>query len=123
MRIVVQRVKEAHVSVEGNIIPYFAEKIPHLRIFSDDNDKMSRSLLEVKGSLLVISQFTLYGDCKTGRRPSFTNSAPPEKAEALYQELVDALEKRVSQVETGIFGASMQVALTNDGPITLILES
>jgi len=144
MRIVIQRVKEAHVSVEGdivgqieqglmllvavhrddtsNIIPYFAEKIPHLRLFPDDNDKMNRSLLEINGALLVVSQFTLYGDCKTGRRPSFTNSAPPEKAEALYQELVDALGKRVKQVETGIFGANMQVTLTNDGPVTLILE-
>lgn len=144
MRIVIQRVTEAHVSVQGNIvgqidqglmlllavhrddtpekIPYFAEKIPHLRIFRDDDDKMNRSLLDIQGGILVISQFTLYGDCKTGRRPSFIESAPPEKAEALYQQLIEALEKKITPVEAGVFGAYMQVSLINDGPVTLVLD-
>jgi D-tyrosyl-tRNA(Tyr) deacylase len=145
MRAVVQRVSESSVSVEGRIVgaigkgllvllgvargddpsaaEYLAEKIANLRIFEDDNGKMNRSLLEIRGEMLVVSQFTLLGDCRKGRRPSFIQAAPPEMADRLYLQLVEAVRKKGLRVETGKFQAMMAVKLINDGPVTLVLES
>lgn len=144
MRVVLQRVSRAAVRVDGDTvgaigsgflvlvgftagdsereIVWMAEKIAGLRVFSDDVGKMNRSLQEITGSILVVSQFTLYGDVRKGRRPSFVNAAPPEEAEALYAAFVRELGKRNFPVETGEFGALMDVELVNDGPVTLILE-
>lgn len=102
---------------------FLAAKIAHLRIFEDDAGKMNRSLLEVGGSLLVVSQFTLLGDCRKGRRPSFVKAAAPERADPLYRAFVDHCRSLGIAVETGRFGAHMAVSLVNDGPVTLILES
>src|SRR5207253_3740659 len=102
---------------------YLADKIVGLRIFADDEDKMNRSLLEVGGELLVVSQFTLLGDCRKGRRPSFVDAAPPDTAEALYGKFVEAARNLVATVATGRFRQNMQVSLVNDGPVTLIVES
>lgn len=100
------------------------KKIPYLRVFEDENGKMNLSCLDVGGEILVISQFTLCADCSHGRRPSFTDSAPPDEANALYEYFVDELKKAgVSKVETGVFGADMKVSLINDGPVTIILDS
>jgi D-tyrosyl-tRNA(Tyr) deacylase len=145
MRAVVQRVSEARVRVEGEIrgeigagllvllgvaktdteadSSFVAEKVVHLRIFSDDAGKMNRSLLDTGGALLVVSQFTLYGDCRKGRRPSFDQAAPAEQARSLYERFVEAARARGVHVETGVFQADMAVSLTNDGPVTLIVES
>lgn len=145
MRAVLQRVSRAKVTVDNTLVgeigpgllvllgithddttkqvQWLAEKIVHLRIFPDEQDKMNRSLLDVAGSLLVVSQFTLYGDCAKGRRPSFIDAAPPEIAIPLYESYVDALRELGATVETGRFGAMMDVELVNDGPVTLILES
>ncbi len=145
MRAVVQRVAESTVRVEGQVVGaigrgllvllgvgrsdcangarYLAEKIIQLRIFEDDSGKLNRSLLEVGGSLLVVSQFTLLGDCRKGRRPSFIDAAPPATADALYQVFVNHARFRGITTATGQFGAMMQVSLVNDGPVTLILES
>jgi D-tyrosyl-tRNA(Tyr) deacylase len=101
---------------------YLAEKISQLRIFEDDNGKMNRSVLDTGGSMLVVSQFTLLGDCRKGRRPSFAEAAPPEQAEALYTRFVRKVAQMGVPTATGRFRASMQVTLTNDGPVTLILE-
>ena len=101
---------------------WMAEKCVNLRIFPDDEDKMNRSLLDVNGEILAISQFTLYGNCQKGRRPSFIDAAPPEIAEPLYQRFVELLREHRVNVETGIFGAHMDVEIHNDGPVTLILE-
>ena len=144
MRILVQRVKEAQVTVAGQTVGkigkglllfvgithtdgegealFLAEKVAHLRIFADEGGKMNRSLLEEGGEVLSVSQFTLYGDARKGRRPNFTAAAPPEKAEALYQTFNAALRGLGLKVETGRFGAAMEVALINDGPVTLMLE-
>ncbi len=144
MRVVLQRVREASVSVEGRVVgsigagfvvlvgftagdgadqvAWMAEKVVGLRVFSDDDGKMNRSLAEIGGSVLVVSQFTLYGDTSRGRRPSFIGAAPPELAEPLYARFADALRGRGVPAETGVFGAVMDVALVNDGPVTLILE-
>jgi D-aminoacyl-tRNA deacylase len=103
-------------------IEWIAEKIVGLRVFSDEEGKMNRSLAEVGGSLLVVSQFTLYGDARKGRRPSFVAAARPEKAVRLYERFLDALRGHGCLVETGEFGAMMQVELVNDGPVTLLLE-
>ena len=100
-----------------------AEKIVQLRIFEDDNGKMNRSLLDTGGSMLIVSQFTLLGDCRKGRRPSFAEAAPPEQAEALYTRFVRKVAQMGVSTATGRFRASMQVALTNDGPVTLVLEA
>lgn len=145
MRAVVQRVKSASVTVDGKIISeirrglliflgvaqedtvaavdYLASKIANLRIFEDDEGRMNRSLLEVGGEALVVSQFTLYGDCRKGRRPSFTAAARPEKADALYQEFMEAIAKMGVPVKAGVFQAMMDVELINDGPVTMLLDS
>ena len=101
---------------------YIVDKVAHLRIFADDAGKMNRSVLDVGGGVLVVSQFTLYGDAVKGRRPSFVEAARPEVAIPLYERFVTLLRERVPRVETGEFGAMMDVDLVNDGPVTLILE-
>ena len=104
-------------------VRYLAEKIVHLRIFEDDQGKMNRSLMDIQGAMLVVSQFTLLGDCRKGRRPSFIAAAPPEPAEALYHDFCRCVREMGIETATGRFGAMMQVSLINDGPVTLILES
>jgi D-aminoacyl-tRNA deacylase len=145
MRVVLQRVKEAHVAIDGATVgsigtglvvlvgvtradthdgaDYLCEKIVNLRIFPDEAGKMNRSLLESGGSLLVVSQFTLYGDCKKGRRPSFDNAAPADRARDLYDYFVERLRLRNVLLQTGVFQAEMQIHLINDGPVTFILDS
>jgi len=145
MRAVVQRVTAARVEVDkavvGEIGPgllvllgvtktdtaadadLLAEKIVNLRIFSDVAGKMNLSLLDTGGALLVVSQFTLYGDCRKGRRPGFDQAAPAEQARALYEHFVDVARRTVTRVETGVFQADMAVSLTNDGPVTFVLET
>ena len=102
---------------------FLADKVLNLRIFSDADGKMNRSLLETGGSLLVVSQFTLYSDCRKGRRPGFDAAAPAEQARALYEAFVEIARRSGLRVETGVFQAHMQVALVNDGPVTLMLET
>ncbi len=146
MRAVLQRVSHASVSVDNTVIGeigrgimalvsveqedtdsdavYIADKIAALRIFRDDNDKMNLSLTDVGGQALVISQFTLHGDCRRGRRPSFVRAAPPESAVPLYERVVARLrDNNGITVATGSFGAYMRVSLVNDGPVTLLLDS
>ncbi len=146
MKAVLQRVKYSNVKIDGNIVgscgngfmillgvmqgdtlhdvDKLVNKIPNLRVFEDDNGKMNRSLLDTGGELLVISQFTLCADCTHGRRPSFTDSAPPQEANNLYELFVQKLrDAGVTRVQTGEFGADMQVELVNDGPVTIILDS
>lgn len=145
MRAVVQRVSRAKVSVGKEIVGeigrgvlvllgvsvrdsdkdavYLAEKVLNLRIFEDAEDKMNLSLLDIKGQLLVVSQFTLYGDATRGRRPSFIDAAPPERANRLYETFVSEARKQVANVATGRFQAMMDVELVNDGPVTILLDS
>jgi len=145
MRAVVQRVSRARVTVDGCVTGEIAaglvillgigrddtsavagtmtEKIANLRIFEDDQGKMNRSLLDVKGSALVISQFTLYGDARRQRRPSFIAAAPPEQAKKLYEEFSEALRSLEVTVATGVFQAMMSVELVNEGPVTILLDS
>lgn len=145
MRAVIQRVKKASVYVDGNLISsiskgllvllgvsgddteadakYLADKTIGLRIFEDDAEKMNLSVYDVNGEVMVISQFTLYGDCRKGRRPSFTSAAQPTKAEELYNYYISALTEMGITPKTGIFQAYMQVELTNDGPVTILLDS
>src|SRR5262245_47457058 len=145
MRAVIQRVKEARVEVDGvhagsiqqgflvylgihhsdgpEDLDYMCDKIIGLRVFEDDAGKMNRSLNEAQGSLLVVSQFTLYGDCRKGRRPSFSEAASPEKAKALYEQLVAKCQQRGINVQTGIFREMMEVYSINEGPVTLLLDS
>jgi D-tyrosyl-tRNA(Tyr) deacylase len=145
MRSVIQRVKESSVTVKNQMIgrigpgllvllgvseaddardaDFLSEKIPQLRIFEDEAGKMNRSLLEIRGEMLVVSQFTLLGDCRKGRRPSYIQAAGPEKAEQLYEIFVEKVRKKGVAVKTGQFRAMMDVALINDGPVTLILDS
>ena len=145
MRVVLQRVREASVTVEGRVIgeigvgqlllvglkasdttdqvEWMAEKVVGLRIFQDAAGKMNRTLADVNGSILVVSQFTLYGNVRKGRRPSFIEAAPPETAIPLYDRFVELLEARhPGRVATGEFGAMMDVSSTNDGPVTLIID-
>ena len=145
MRAVVQRVSRANVSVEGKVTgeigpglmillgvgkqdtspvaATMAEKVANLRIFEDEQGKMNRSLLDVKGSALVVSQFTLYGDARGQRRPSFISAAPPELAKKLYEEFCEALREIGVLVGTGIFQAMMSVELVNEGPVTILIDS
>ncbi|MBI4542433.1 MAG: D-tyrosyl-tRNA(Tyr) deacylase [Gemmatimonadetes bacterium] len=144
MRVVVQRVSRAAVRVDGNTVgligrgfvvlagfapgdgdatlEWMAEKVAGLRLFADGEGKMNRSLTDIGGAVLVVSQFTLYGDAHKGRRPSFAAAAPPEQAARLYERFVESLRARRVPVETGRFGAMMDVELVNDGPVTLLLE-
>ena len=145
MRVVLQRVREAHVTIEGKVVgeiglgqfllvgfkqsdttdqvEWMADKVVGLRIFQDDAGKMNRTLADVDGSILMVSQFTLYGDVRKGRRPSFIDAATPETAIRLYERFVELLEARhPGKVATGEFGAMMDVSLTNDGPVTLVID-
>ena len=145
MRTVVQRVGRARVTADGSVTgeiamgllillgvgrddtfavtASMAEKISNLRIFEDEAGKMNRSLLDVKGSALVVSQFTLYGDARGQRRPSFVAAAPPEQAKNVYEEFAEALRRLQVTVATGVFGAMMSVELVNEGPVTILLDS
>lgn len=145
MRAVIQRVSQGRVLVDGEEIgaigsglvillgvhrddntedgKYLARKIVNLRIFSDENGKMNRSLLDVGGQALIVSQFTIWGDTRKGRRPSFIQAAEPDQAEKLYQDFVSEMNRQNITTATGEFGAMMELALINDGPVTLILDS
>lgn len=144
MKFIVQRVNKSQVEVEEKIVgkidkgfmvligithndtkeiaDFLVRKLINLRVFEDENGKMNLSLKDVQGSLLLISQFTLYSDCTSGNRPSFTNAAKPEFANELYEYIIEECKKQIPNVQTGIFGADMQVSLVNDGPVTIILE-
>jgi D-tyrosyl-tRNA(Tyr) deacylase len=144
MRVVLQRVKNAQVTIAGKTVSriekgillligvhkddthekadFLAAKCVDLRIFEDSDGKMNLSLNEIKGEVLAVSQFTLFGDCSKGRRPSFIEAAPPEMGREIYDYFVSQLKKHTANVQTGIFGAMMNVELINDGPVTLILE-
>ena len=144
MKLVVQRVKNANVEVEGKIVgaiekgflvligithndtkeiaDYLVKKLCNLRIFEDENEKMNLSLKDVKGKLLIVSQFTLYADCTGGNRPSFVNAAKPDEANELYEYFCNKCKENGVEVQKGIFGADMKVSLLNDGPVTIILE-
>jgi D-aminoacyl-tRNA deacylase len=145
MRVVVQRSKEASVTVEGKAVgsishgfvllvgvthedgvkdaEYLADKIANLRVFEDDEGKMNQSLLDVGGEILSVSQFTLYGDCRKGRRPNFMEAARPDHALQIYEAFNGLLREKGIKTETGQFGSMMDVSLVNDGPVTLIIES
>ena len=146
MRLVLQRVREASVSVGGEVVgaigpglavlvgigrtdsaqdaDYLADKVVHLRVFPDEQGRMNRSLAETGGELLVISQFTLYGDCRKGRRPDFSEAAGPEQARNLYNYFLETLRARCNtRITTGVFQAEMEVSLTNHGPVTLVCDS
>ena len=144
MKIVLQRVKQAKVTVDNKVTgeinrgmlillgvhkddseqqaDFLVNKCIELRIFPDDEHKMNLSLQDVNGEALIVSQFTLYGNCKKGRRPSYTDAAPPEKGERLYEYFIEKMREQSIAVQTGIFGAMMDVELINDGPVTIILE-
>ncbi len=146
MRIVLQRVSYGSVKIEDRVVgeihgpglvlligmgkaeteqelTFWAQKIINLRIFADDEGKMNRSLLDLQGSILAISQFTLFGDCRKGRRPGFSSAGPPEIAKTQYLQFIDCLKQTGVPVEAGVFGADMQVTIHNDGPVTLLLGS
>jgi D-tyrosyl-tRNA(Tyr) deacylase len=145
MRLVIQRVREARVIVNGGTagsigtgllvflgvsrtdtaadVDYLADKLLGLRIFPDENGKMNRNIQQAGGSLLVVSQFTLYGDCRKGRRPSFDQAAPPDQAQDLYNCFVESTKRGPVPVETGVFQAMMQVDIVNDGPVTILIDS
>lgn len=145
MRAVVQRVLNANVKINGKIVgeigkgllvflgigndddnedlDYMIDKILRLRIFEDDNNKMNLSLLDIDGEILIVSQFTLYGDVRKGRRPSFTDSAKPDIAEKMYNQFINKCEQKGVKTEKGVFGADMKVELVNDGPVTILIDS
>lgn len=145
MRAVVQRVTYSSVEVDGVIVGeinkgfnvllgiskddteedmrYIKDKIINLRVFSDENDKMNLSLLDIKGELLLISQFTLYGDARKGRRPNFMNALGGEEAKKFYDKFIEMMKETGLKVQTGIFGADMKVDIKNDGPVTILLDS
>lgn len=145
MRVLIQRVKNASVTIEGTVqgrieqgllillgvcegdtaqdAAYLAEKCTGLRIFTDENDKMNLSCADIGGGLLIVSQFTLYGDCKKGKRPNFMRAARPETAIPLYEHFIAQCRSSGLPVETGIFGADMQVSLVNDGPVTIWMDT
>jgi D-tyrosyl-tRNA(Tyr) deacylase len=145
MRAVIQRVRRASVTIDGAVhgeidrgmvvllgihgndtltdLQWLAEKIVNLRIFDDQQGKMNLSLADIDGAMLIISQFTLYGDCRKGRRPGFSSAAPPETAEPLYRRFIEEIQKKQVKVATGIFQAVMDVELVNEGPVTLLLDS
>lgn len=145
MRAVVQRVKSASVEVNGKIVGeigegllvflgvgdgdtdvdlnYIAEKTAGLRIFTDEDDKMNLSVTDIGGEILVVSQFTLYGDCRKGRRPNFTSSMEPVTAEKMYEDFIKTIESKGIKTAHGEFGADMQVSISNDGPVTILLDS
>ena len=145
MRSVIQRVKRASVLVKGETVgeiaigllvllavgqedgekdvTWMVDKLVGLRIFEDEDGKMNRSVQEVGGDILMVSQFTLYGDCRSGKRPSFMTAAPPERAKALFERVIEATRGRGLRVETGVFQAEMNVELINNGPVTLLLDS
>ena len=145
MRFLIQRVTEASVTVDGNVIGQIGKgflvfigvaegdtvamadklvkKLIGLRIFEDENGKTNLSLSDVDGSLLLVSQFTLYADCKKGNRPSFINAGKPDMANEMYEYIIEQCKKEISVVEKGIFGADMKVSLENDGPFTIVLDS
>lgn len=142
---VVQRVTSSSVTIDGSVVgaigpglnvllgvaegdgttdaDYLAAKVPHLRIFEDDHGKMNRSLLDTGGQMIVVSQFTLLGDCRKGRRPSFVHAAQPTLAERLYRHFIDQVKNLGVEIQTGRFGAMMQVRIVNDGPVTLLVHS
>ena len=144
MKVLIQRVKEASVSIDGKLyssikqgilalvgiekgdtteeIQKMAKKLVNLRIFSDENDKMNKSILDIKGEMLIVSQFTLCGNCKKGTRPSFDNSAQPDVAKKLYETFINEVKNYGINTQTGVFGAMMDVALINDGPVTFMLD-
>ena len=145
MRVVLQRVSRSSVDVQGSTVgsiekglvvllgisksdsaaeaDYLVDKLLGLRIFPDADGKMNRSVIDAEGALLIVSQFTLYGDCRKGRRPSFDDAAPPDQAKSLYEYFVERARQRSLQVETGIFQASMVVHIVNDGPVTFVIDS
>ena len=145
MRACIQRVTDSHVTVDGAVVgrigkglvvllgvgagdseeevAWLADKIIELRVFEDDEGKMNRSLAEVGGAMLVVSQFTLYGDCRRGRRPSYVAAAPPEAAQELYRRFVDRIAATGLRTAEGVFRAMMEVEMVNDGPVTLLLDS
>ena len=147
MRVVIQRVSESSVAVDNNTvgsigkgilvllgvghddtqtdIDYLCDKIVNLRIFEDDNGKMNLSLLDIEGELLIVSQFTLLGDIRKGRRPNFTDAAKPDIAEKMYLDFIEKCKsyEGIRKIQTGIFGADMKVNLTNDGPVTILIDS
>jgi len=144
VRVVLQRVRQASVEVDGQVVAridagllalvgvgqgdgeeqarWLAEKTVGLRIFADDEGKMNRSLMDIGGAVLAVSQFTLLGDCRKGRRPSFIGAAPPEIGERIYKCYADAVAARGVDVQRGVFGADMQVSLVNDGPVTMVVD-
>lgn len=144
MKFIIQRVSKAQVKVQNKTVgkiekgfmvligithqdtkqtaDYLVNKLINLRVFQDKNDKMNLSLKDINGSLLLVSQFTLYANCQRGNRPSFTEAAKPEVANKLYEYIITKCKQEIPDVQTGIFGANMQIDLTNDGPVTIILE-
>ena len=144
MRVLIQRVTHASVTIDGKVkskiengllvfvgiedrdkdedIEWLAGKVVNIRIFNDENDVMNKSVLDINGEILVVSQFTLYADCRKGNRPSFTEAASPAKAEELYEYFKTKCAEKIANVQSGIFGAHMKVSLLNNGPVTIILE-